>query len=151
MRFQLSRSRSACRIVVNVPTIKIRMPALLATVVLLAPAALAKRMGRASTDAGALLLELPTRLRRILDTMDGNGVEVHLRAAELDPLVARTERIGNRLVAGMITAALINAIGRFVAGDERWRSWRSALVGAGMTAASTLGGYLLWTARRRRR
>ncbi|MFE4724601.1 ABC1 kinase family protein [Microbacterium sp. NPDC056736] len=117
----------------------------------LSPAALAKRMGRASTDAGALLLELPTRLRRILDTMDGNGVEVHLRAAELDPLVARTERIGNRLVAGMITAALINAVGRFVAGDERWRSWRSALVGAGMTAASTLGGYLLWTARRRRR
>jgi len=117
----------------------------------LSPSAVAKRMARASTDAGAVLLELPTRLRRVFDAMDYNGLEVHLRAAELDPLVARTERIGNRLVAGMITAALINGVGRFVAGNERWRSWQSALFGAGMTVVTTLSGYLLWTARRRRR
>ena len=41
--------------------------------------AVAKRVGRASVDAGALLLELPTRLRRLMDTIDDNGVEVHLR------------------------------------------------------------------------
>jgi ubiquinone biosynthesis protein len=117
----------------------------------LSPTALAKRMARASTDAGALLLELPSRLRKLIDTVDYNGLEVHLRAAELDPLVARTERIGNRLVAGMITAALINAVGQFVMRDERWRSWQSGLFGAGLTVVSTLSGYLLWTARRRRR
>lgn len=117
----------------------------------LSPTALAKRMARASTDAGALMLELPTRVRRLMDTMDYNGLEVHLRAAELDPLVARTERIGNRLVAGMITAALINAVGHFIVRDERWRNWQSALLGAGMTVASTLSGYLLFTARTRKR
>jgi ubiquinone biosynthesis protein len=117
----------------------------------LSPTALAKRMARASTDAGALMLELPTRLRRLFDSVDYNGLEVHLRAAELDPLVARTERIGNRLVAGVITAALINALGHLVVRDERWRGWQSGLLGAGMTVATTLSGYLLLTARRRRR
>lgn len=116
----------------------------------LSPSALAKRVARASTDAGALLLELPTRLRSVIDTMDYNGLEVHLRAAELDPLVARVERIGSRLVAGIVTAALINAVGQFVAGDDRWQRWQRALLGGGMAVATTLSGYLLWTARRRR-
>ena len=36
--------------------------------------AVAKRMGRASVDAGALLLELPTKLRRLMETVDQNGI-----------------------------------------------------------------------------
>ncbi|MBD7958100.1 AarF/ABC1/UbiB kinase family protein [Microbacterium sp. Sa4CUA7] len=114
------------------------------------PAAIAKRVGRASIDAGSLLLELPTRLRRLTEVMDQSGIEVHLRAAELDPLMGRAERIGNRLVAGVITAALINALGQVISRDSRLRTWKSALTSAGLTAFTTLSGYLLWTARRHR-
>ncbi|MCK6068429.1 MULTISPECIES: ABC1 kinase family protein [Microbacterium] len=114
-----------------------------------APAAIATRLARASADAGTLALELPTRLRRAIAAVDRNGLEVHLRAAELEPLVGRAERIGNRLVAGVITAALINAVGQFIARDSRWKSRQSALVSAGVTVVTTLSGYLLWTARRR--
>ncbi|TFV85162.1 AarF/ABC1/UbiB kinase family protein [Microbacterium sp. dk485] len=114
-----------------------------------APAAIATRLARASADAGTLALELPTRLRRAIAAVDRNGLEVHLRAAELEPLVGRAERIGNRLVAGVITAALINAVGNFIARDSRWKSRQSALVSAGVTVVTTLSGYLLWTARRR--
>lgn len=117
----------------------------------LSAAAVAKRLGRASIDAGALLLELPTRLRRLLEMTDQNGIELHLRTAELDPLMGRAERIGNRLVAGMITAALISGIGQVVARDSRLRTWQSALTGAALTAFTTLSSYLLWTARRHRR
>jgi len=116
----------------------------------LSVAAVAKHERRASMDAGALLLELPTRLRRLLEVMDQSGIEVHLRAAELDPLMGRAERIGNRLVAGVITAALINGLGQVIARDSRLRTWKSALTGAGITAFTTLSGYLLWTARRHR-
>jgi len=112
--------------------------------------AVAKRVGRASVDAGALLLELPTRLRRLMETIDDNGVEVHLRAAELGPLVGRVERIGNRVVAGIITAALINSIGQLMGGDSPLRTWQRAITGIVMTSFTTLSGYLLWTARRRR-
>jgi ubiquinone biosynthesis protein len=111
---------------------------------------IAKRLERASMDTAALLLELPTQLRRGLRAVDRGGLEVHLRAAELDPLVGRLERIGNRLVAGVITAALINGVGQLVGRDRRWRSWSSAFMGAGLTVITTLGGYLAWTARRRR-
>lgn len=114
-------------------------------------ATMSQRLLRASADTGALMIEMPTRLRRILDRADRSGIEVHLRAAELEPLVARTERIGNRLVAGLIAAALINGVGDLVVSEKRWRSWEGALFGAGVTVVSSLSGYLLWTARRRHR
>lgn len=113
-------------------------------------AAVARRLAVSSLDTGRLMLELPGGLRRLLKTLDSTGVEVHLRAAELEPLMGRAERIGNRLVAGMVTAALIAGIGDLVASERRWRSWEGALLGAGVSTVSALGGYLLLTARRRR-
>jgi len=112
--------------------------------------AVTKRMSRASVDAGALLLELPTKLRRLMEAVDQNGIEVHLRAAELVPIVARAERIGNRVVAGIITAALINSIGQLMGRDSRLRTWQRAITGAALTAFTSLSGYLLWTSRRQR-
>ncbi len=112
--------------------------------------AIVRRLAGSSIDTAQLLLDLPGGLRRLLKMLDSRGVEVHLRATELEPLMGRAERIGNRLVAGMVTAALIGGIGELVAGERRWRSWEGALLGAGVSAVSVLGGYLLLTARRRR-
>lgn len=111
---------------------------------------IARRLVKASTDVGELALDLPGIVRRLIDVADTTGLQVHLRAAELEPLVGRTERIGNRLVAGMIGAALITGVGGLVAGERRWRSWEGTMVGAGLGAIATLGAYLTWTARRRR-
>lgn len=113
-------------------------------------AAIAKRVTRASLEAGELALDLPGIMRCLAETADTAGIQVHLRAAELEPLVARTERIGNRLVAGMIGAALITGVGGIVAGERRWRSWEGGLLGAGLATIGSLGAYLAWTARHRR-
>jgi ubiquinone biosynthesis protein len=110
---------------------------------------LARRMARASADLGELALDLPGVLRRLVDSADGNGLQVHLRAAELEPLVGRAERIGNRLVAGMISAALISSIGGLVSHERKWRSWEGKMLGSGLGAIGALGAYLAWTARRR--
>jgi ubiquinone biosynthesis protein len=112
--------------------------------------AIANRIARASRDLGELALDLPGIVRRLVDAADSTGIQVHLRAAELEPLVGRAERVGNRLVAGMIGAALINGVGGLVAGERRWRSWEGTMVGAGLGAIGALGAYLAWTARRRR-
>jgi ubiquinone biosynthesis protein len=112
--------------------------------------ALAKRWAHTSADAGALLLELPATLRRMRDILEAGGLEVHLRATELEPLVGRAERIGNRLVAGLIAAALINGIGELVSNNTRWRSREGVMIGAGAGVISALGRYLLWAMRRRR-
>ena len=111
---------------------------------------IAKRLARSSIDIGELALELPGVVRRLVDAADTTGIQVHLRAAELEPLVGRVERIGNRLVAGMVGAALISGIGGLVASERRWRSWEGTMVGAGLGAIGALGAYLTWTARRRR-
>jgi len=112
--------------------------------------AMAKRWAQASADAGALLLDLPATLRRMRQILETSGFEVHLRAAELEPLVRRAERTGNRLIAGLLAAALINGIGQLVSANPKSRSPQGAMIGAGASAVTALGGYLLWTARRQR-
>ena len=107
-----------------------------------------QRLLRASVDAAELFIELPSRLRRIVETLDTTGIQLHLRAAELEPLVGRAERIGNRLVAGMVVAALINGIGNLVVGKRNGRSWVAVLMTAGLSTVGSLIGYLLWTGRR---
>ena len=111
---------------------------------------MARRLARSSIDIGELALDLPRIVRRLVEAADTTGIQVHLRAAELEPLVGRAERIGNRLVAGMVGAALISGIGGLVASERRWRSWEGTMVGAGLGAIGALGAYLTWTARRRR-
>lgn len=88
--------------------------------------ALARRWARAGADTGALLTELPATLSRLRHLLEDGGFEVHLRATELEPLVGRAERVGNRVVAGMIAAALISGIGTLVGGNTKWRSRKAS-------------------------
>jgi ubiquinone biosynthesis protein len=111
-------------------------------------ASLARRLERAATDAGALALELPSQLRRALRTLDQDGLEVHVRESQVNAVTARLTRMVNRLVAGVITAALIDGVAQVVVRDTRWRPWRGALTGAGLSVVGGLTGYLIWTARR---
>jgi ubiquinone biosynthesis protein len=115
----------------------------------LSPAALARRLGQAGVDVAQLGAELPEHLRRLLAVLEGSGVDVHLRADEIDPLVARAERLGNRLVAGVIAAAFVQGLAELMAVDPpRWRSWQRPMFTLGLGAVATLGGYVAWTARR---
>ena len=115
----------------------------------LSPAAFIRRLGHAGIDVAQLGAELPEQLRRLLAVLDQGGPEVHLRADELEPLMARAERLGNRLIAGIIAAAIIDGLAEMTTVDaERWRSLQRPVLTAAAGAASTLGGYLAWTARR---
>ncbi|MDJ0355448.1 AarF/UbiB family protein [Paenarthrobacter sp. PH39-S1] len=115
-------------------------------------AAFARKLSKAGSDAVELGLDLPGQLRRLLAVVDRDGFEVHLRAAELEPLVGRIERIGNRLVVGMLTAAFIRGIGELTTADtSRWQQWQRPLLGSGLGAVGSLGAYLGWTALRKRR
>ncbi len=108
----------------------------------------AKLFARSGRDAAELAIELPGNLRRLFELIDDSGVEVHLRAAELDPLMGRLERVGNRLVAGIIAATFIKGVGELAASDkQRWGRWEEPLMGVGLTASGVLGAYLAWTAR----
>ncbi len=117
----------------------------------MSPTAFARRLGQAGIDVAQLGAELPEHVRRLLAVVEGGGLEVHLRADELEPLIARAERLGNRVVAGVIAAAFIEGVAELMAVDPgRWRSWERPMFTFGIGAAGTLGGYLAWTGRRRR-
>ncbi|MCC3293504.1 AarF/ABC1/UbiB kinase family protein [Arthrobacter sp. zg-Y411] len=115
------------------------------------PVNYARRLGRAGAEALELGTELPDQVRRLIETLDFEGMEVHLRAEELLPLVIRLERVGNRLVAAIFASAFIRGVGELTLGDaSRWKSWQAPLMSAGLASTGALGGYIAWTSRRAR-
>lgn len=118
----------------------------------LSPEALARRLKKLGWEALRFGTEAPELARRLLDVLERGGLDVHFRADELDQLMDRAERTGNRIVAGLITAALIGAVGELVSFQpDRWRNWPKALFTAGLGGVGALGGYLAVTSRHRRR
>jgi ubiquinone biosynthesis protein len=75
-------------------------------------------------DLAELAGELPGQVRRVLDVIDDGGFDVHLRASELEPLMERAERLGNRIAVSVLAAALLNTAGRAYAGGRRVRQLR---------------------------
>jgi ubiquinone biosynthesis protein len=71
--------------------------------------ALFDRLQDAGVDLADFVGDLPGHLRRALDVIDEGGFDVHLRASELEPLMARAERLGNRIALSVLAAALIDA------------------------------------------
>lgn len=118
----------------------------------LSPEALASRLKKLGWEALQFGTDAPEMARRLLEVLERGGLDVHFRADELDRLLDKAERTGNRIVAGLITAALIGAVGELVSVQpERWRGWPKALFTAGLGGVGALGGYLAVTSRHRRR
>jgi ubiquinone biosynthesis protein len=115
-------------------------------------AGLGRRIAFAAQDVGQFGLELPDHVRRLLDVLERGRFDVALRADEVEPLVARIERTGNRLVVGVVVAAFIEGLAELAAADpQRWRSHEPKLVTAAIGVTAGLTGYLAWTARGPRR
>ncbi len=116
------------------------------------PEAMMKQLLTSGRDAAALAVDLPDRVHRLLDLLDTSGFVVHLESKEFDPLIGRMERVGDRLVAGIVVAAFIKSIGDLASADkERWGRWEGPLMGIGLSMSAGLGAYLGWTARRLKR
>ncbi|MEA5456837.1 AarF/ABC1/UbiB kinase family protein [Sinomonas sp. JGH33] len=106
----------------------------------------------AGLEAIDLVEDLPHLLNGLVRIVDSGGLEVRLRAEELEPLMSRAERIGDRVVAGVIAAAFIRGVGDLVSMDrERWTGWRAPFMRTGLAALGGLGGYFAWSAARRAR
>jgi ubiquinone biosynthesis protein len=118
----------------------------------MAPGAWLRRAARARDDLAELTADGPGRLRRLAERIEADGVPITVRAGDLDPLMLRLERIGNRLVGGMIAASLISGIGELtLAGRSPSSAWAKPLLHAGAGGVGVLGAYLIWTARTRGR
>ncbi|WP_346925312.1 AarF/ABC1/UbiB kinase family protein [uncultured Arthrobacter sp.] len=114
----------------------------------LSPEALADRLKKLGREALRLGTDAPEIIRRVVDVLERGGIDIHFRAEELDRLMDKAEKTGNRIVAGLITAALINAVGDLVSVQpDRWRNWPKTLFAAGIGGVGALGAYLAVTSR----
>lgn len=116
------------------------------------PRRIAGRIGRATVSAAELGLELPGYVRALMERVEDGGVDVNVRASELEPLVMRMERTGDRVVAAMVVAAMITGgTNVLVAYKDRLGPFAGPLVAAGGAALTSGSAYLAWISRPRRR
>ena len=112
------------------------------------PAEVIRRLEQFGVDVAELAAELPARLNRISEAIETGGLEVHVRADEMDELLARTERLGNRVAASVLLAAVMHGL---VAAGDRAAAAQARTAAARLEASSfETGAALNWRSRRPR-
>lgn len=106
-----------------------------------------RSVGRASLEFAKLGVELPQQLRRIVGAAEDGNLEIGMRPEGFDPVIARLERIANRIVLGVIAAAFINGLAVLLSAyrPPGWERWAWAVFAFGFLSALLLGIYLAWT------
>jgi ubiquinone biosynthesis protein len=110
----------------------------------LSPGVLARRAEQFGVEIAELAGELPGQLHRLLDTLGDGQFEVHLRTTELQPLVARVERLANRVAISILAAAAIDGLTEMAAHNNPVRGWRKPVVAAGVGVLTSLTAYRAW-------
>jgi len=107
----------------------------------------ARRFGGASLDALQLGADLPQQLRRLIGELERGGLEVGMRPANFEPLIVRFERLANRLILGILTAAFVNGLAVLLSvyRPPGWERWAGAIFTIGFVIAGVLGIYLAWS------
>jgi ubiquinone biosynthesis protein len=85
------------------------------------PAEMTRRLEELGVDVAELVAELPPRLNRILEAIETGGLEVQLRPDDMDALLARVDRLGNRVAASVLIAAVIDGAVRLATDRRRHR------------------------------
>jgi ubiquinone biosynthesis protein len=87
----------------------------------LSPAALTERFERVGLDLAELGVDLPTELHRALERLAASDLEFHVRPAELEPLLARTERLANRIAVSILIAGAAAGLAQLVTAERTRR------------------------------
>jgi ubiquinone biosynthesis protein len=110
------------------------------------PRALLKRLSKEGPDLLWLATESPRQLRRLVGELVEGNLKVNIQPTGVDALLGRSERIADRLVLGMIVAALIVGLAVLASAYHPWGSVKA--VGIVFTVATggvvILGLLLAW-------
>jgi ubiquinone biosynthesis protein len=105
-----------------------------------------RRLSAASMDAARLGMDLPQHVRRIVADLERGTLEIAARPVGLEPYLYRLERIANRIVVGILTAAFVVglAILLSVYRPPGFRQWASIAFALGIAGVLLPGLYLSW-------
>jgi ubiquinone biosynthesis protein len=106
-----------------------------------------RNLSRAGADAARLGLELPQQLRRLMSDLERGNIEVGVKADTLKPIINEVKQMVNRVVLGIIAAALIIGVAVLLVVYHSviglW--WVGALFIIGFVLSFVLGIYLAIT------
>jgi ubiquinone biosynthesis protein len=112
----------------------------------ISPQTWGRRLLKTGGDWGELLTDLPRRVPRLMDQLEEGDLQFTLRLREIEPLLARLDRVGNRLAISVLLAAFIVSLAllmpSFLGGRQGWIFW---LIVLGFVAVSVLGLWLLFS------
>jgi ubiquinone biosynthesis protein len=110
------------------------------------PTAWARRLSKTLPDLAWFATEFPQHLRRLLGELERGTLKFDIQPTGLDPVFKRAERIANRIVLGVIVAALIVGLPMLVSAyrPEVPGVWEMLLI-IGLTLAGVLALYLVWS------
>jgi ubiquinone biosynthesis protein len=111
------------------------------------PSRLGQTILRAGTDWGEFMAAFPRQTTRILDQLERGNFETRILLPELEETVNRVDRIANRLIYGVLVAAMTVALALMIPGlDLEWPwdllTW---LVLLGFLTMCFLGIQLIWS------
>jgi len=111
------------------------------------PRAWISRFEKTAPDVAWFATDGPRLLHRFLSDLESGPIKVDVGAAGFDPLLHRLERIGNRIVLGMVVSALIVALGVSASVYHPGSSipMLDTLISGGFVVIATLGGALAWS------
>ena len=110
------------------------------------PTAWARRLGKMIPDLAWLATGFPKHLRRLMGELERGTLKFDIQPTGLDPVFKRAERIANRIVLGVIVAALIVGLSMLVSAYRPGVPgiWE-VLLTIGLTLAGVLAIYLIWS------
>ncbi|MEO6797709.1 MAG: AarF/ABC1/UbiB kinase family protein [Candidatus Dormibacter sp.] len=107
------------------------------------PVSWAPSLAQAGLDVARLAVEGPQLARRLLGALQRGDLEIGVRPSGFEPLIARLERIANRMVLGIIAAAFVIALAVLISAFHLRSDPAAGLVLiVGFLSASALGGYV---------
>lgn len=110
------------------------------------PAFWARTARQVTLDVARLGAEFPQALHRLLGIVQRGDLEFAVRPTGLEPMLRRIERMANRLVLGLMTAAFVLALSVLIfAFHQRGDTFVAIVLVVGFCSASGLGAYVLWS------
>ncbi len=111
------------------------------------PTLWAQRIGEASLYAAQWGVELPRKLKFIVSELEHGNLRINTQLTNIEPIVRRCERLTNRIVLSIITAALINSLAvlMLIYHPANWEKWAGYIFTTGFIGASTFGIFLVWS------
>ena len=112
----------------------------------LSPRRVARRLGESSLDLAWLSIELPRRLRRLISQVERGQLEVRIRPSGFDEIIRRLDRLANRIVLGIIVAAMIIGLAILLAtyNPLGWVGLQAIMFFIGVISTAVIGAYLAW-------